>query len=294
MGRGVSTEPSCEIPRLRHPVALEKFYSDYYVPRRPVIIATESLADLGWRTQLWDRDYLLYKAGSQLVQVLRRGDNSNFSPDQSRYVNMPFHVFLDRIMGSKAGDRDLYLNLQRGRIIDPPLLQLLGDFAIPEYFKDLTIGSINLWMGNSVDSITTPLHHDFHDNLYVVVQGRKQFVLFPPQQAENLYTRGKLLGIESNGFIRYESMQNRPHMCGVDPVRPDLGLYPLFAKAQGSRLECSLEKNEMLFLPGCWFHQVTSMGQHIAVSFFAELPGVEQLASLREALARYEGKHASR
>jgi hypothetical protein len=36
------------------------------------------------------------------------------------------------------------------------------------------------------------LHHDFHDNLYVLLAGRKRFRLWPPSAAPGMYTHGRL------------------------------------------------------------------------------------------------------
>jgi Cupin-like domain len=287
----MSMFPYTAVPKLKHPMSLEKFYSDYYVPRRPVIITTESLTQLGWNTQLWNNEYFLYKAGSQQVQVLTRNDKSNFSPDSVRYIQMPFHQFVSRVMANPIGDTNLYLSLQNDRVIDPPLLQLIGDFNIPVYFKDLLLRSINMWMGNCASSITTPLHHDFNDNLYVVVDGRKHFILFPPEQAPNLYPQGDLLEVVANGLINYANMENKPHMSQLDPMQPDLDQFPRYSIAAKTRQECDLEMNEMLFLPTGWFHQVTSLGRHVAVSFFSVPPTVEQLSWLREAISKHQTLH---
>jgi len=272
------------VPRLKHPLSLEQFYRDYYIPRRPLIISTDSFAELGWQTGRWSNDYLLYKAGSQDVMVLHRDDASNFAPEHARYRPMRFHEFMASVMAAPGGNRDLYLNLQHDRVMEPPLLQLIGDFNIPVYFKDLALRCVNLWMGNSSDSITTPLHHDFNDNLYAVVEGRKHFVLFPPEQAPNLYPQGDLQGVEANGYIRYANLDSKPHMSQLDPGDVDLQRFPRYAAAEKTRIECEVSKDEMLFLPTGWFHQVTSIGRHIAVSFFSMPPSLEQLEWLKSAL----------
>lgn len=273
------------VQRLSHPLTLETFYRDFYVPRIPVIIKTESFAQLGWQTDRWDNDYLLYKAGSQQVMVLKRNNSSNFSPDDAQYVPMAFHEFIRHVMANPAGNRDIYLNLQKGNIIEAPLLQLLGDFNIPVYFKDLILCSLNVWMGNSSESITTPLHHDFNDNLYAVVEGCKHFTLFPPAQANNLYPQGELLEVEANGYIKYKDLSHKPHMSKLDPANVDLIEFPRYASAAPTRIECTVQKGEMLFLPTGWFHQVTSRGRHIAVSFFSMPPSLEQLGFLKDAIA---------
>lgn len=283
-------QQALEVPRVRHPISLEEFYRDYYIPRRPVIISTDSFVQLGWQTHLWTTQYLLYKAGAQQVMVLRRADRRNFAPDGSHYAPMPFHEFLTQVMQPPEGNSDIYLNLQNDNVMEPPLLQLVGDFNIPVYFKDLMLRSINIWMGNSRQSITTPLHHDFNDNLYAVVEGLKHFTLFPPEQAPNLYPQGELKRVDPNGYIHYASLDHKPHMCKLDPTAADLGSFPLYRDAAPTRRECDLAQHEMLFLPTGWFHQVTSIGRHIAVSFFSMPPSLAQLDYLKGALAQHAAR----
>lgn len=270
-----------EIQRVPHPLPLKNFYLDYFIPRTPVVIKTHSLEELGWRTRLWTHEYLNYKAGSQEVLVLKRGTDVDYAPESAAYLPMAFGSFLARVMARPEGDDSLYLNLQTDKIIEPPLLQLLGDFTIPPYFKDLPLRSINMWMGNSPKKITTPLHHDFNDNLYVVAEGRKRFTIFPPQQAENLYPRGKLTGVDSSGTIMYADEMHMRHLSQVDPDNADLKRFPNYAEAAKHRIDFDLMRDEMLFLPTGWFHQVSSAGRHIALSFFAETPPPDQLQRLR-------------
>jgi mannose-6-phosphate isomerase-like protein (cupin superfamily) len=141
-------------------------------------------------------------------------------------------------------------------------------------------------MGNSDKTITTPLHHDFNDNLYVVVEGRKRFTLFPPSQAPNLYPRGQLLQVEDNGLIRYTSMSGMPHLAQVDIDAPDRLRFPRYAEAEATRADVEIGAGEMLYLPAGWFHQVSSSGRHIAVSFFAMVPEGDQLKRMHALLAQ--------
>jgi hypothetical protein len=220
--------------------------------------------------------------------VQRRRRDEVFEPDNSGYGPMVFRDFLAQVMENPDGDNTRYLNLQNlmeNRTIEPPALQLIGDYTIPYYFKDLLLRCVNLWMGNSKAPIVTPLHHDFNDNLYAVVEGRKRFVIFPPDEARNLYVRGKLLEIQANGIMRYADLNNMPHVCRLDALNVDYEKFPLYARAEKARIDFFLERNEMLFLPAGWFHQVSSSGRHIALSFFAETPPVEQLAWMRDRIA---------
>jgi hypothetical protein len=276
------------ITRLEHPVSPRDFYLHYFTARQPLIIQFRDFAEIGWRTHLWTNDYLRYKAGAQTVQVQKRRSDEVFEPENSGYGPMVFRDFLAKVMDNPDGDNTLYLNLQNlqdNRALEPPALQLIGDYTIPYYFKDLLLRCVNIWMGNSRKPIITPLHHDFNDNLYAVIEGEKRFAIFPPQQAANLYVRGKLLEIQTNGIIRYADLNNMPHVCRLDAFNPDAGKFPLYAKAEADRLDFTLQRNEMLFLPAGWFHQVSSSGRSIALSFFAETPPTEQLEWMRQKVA---------
>lgn len=112
-----------------------------------------------------------------------------------------------------------------------PCRILLDSHYIPFHFPlagRLVLHSCQLWMGNcsttssseasinSVDarshsssSSTTSthsgLHHDFHDNFYTVLAGRKEFILYPPEQAPFLALAGTIETIHPNGLISYTS-----------------------------------------------------------------------------------------
>lgn len=66
----------------------------------------------------------------------------------------------------------------------------------------------NLWIGGCQNGITgystSGLHHDFHDNLYVMVKGKKYFRIFSPMVAELLEPVGTIETIYENGLICYD------------------------------------------------------------------------------------------
>lgn len=261
------------------------FYTGSVIPRRPYLIRLGHLGRLGWNTGRWTLDYLAERAGSQRVKVLHRQDpDGTFLPENTRKVEVLFARFLTEVMRPDIGTDDAYLNLQNGQSVEAPALQLLGDFSIPDFYCEIPVKSINIWMGNSRHGIVTPLHHDFHDNLYVVVEGRKRFTLYPPSQACNLYPRGHLERVRDNGWIDYRDMKTNPmpHLCRVDPDRPDLSAFPGFREAENHRLELELEAGDLLYFPAGWFHQVRSLeGRHIALSFAGLPPGDTALQAMR-------------
>ncbi|MCG8432628.1 MAG: cupin-like domain-containing protein [Gammaproteobacteria bacterium] len=275
------------IQRINARLPLREFYLNYYIPRKPVILQTDGLHNLGWHVDRWTDGYLIEKAGDQKVKVLQRNSASAFGPDNSKYKLFEFADFIHQVMAAEQGDQDLYLNLQNiatNDVLLPPVAQLKDDFDVPPVFKDIELRSVNIWMGNNQGTTTTHLHHDYNDNLYVVVEGRKHFTIFPPEQAANLYPRGEIRHVQKNGLVRYKSFADppMPHFSRLDPDTVDLEKYPAYKQAETSRVDFHVEQHEILFLPAGWFHKVSSIGRHIALSFFAAVPTTAELAAMAD------------
>jgi hypothetical protein len=107
-----------------------------------------------------------------------------------------------------AGDG--YLNTQYANeqspiseFLAPPLDYCVE--AVPkvwEMFPFLIPHQVNLWMGSSTGS-SSGLHHDFHDNFYFLVKGKKRIVLFSPKDADKMYLTGQVRKVHCNGLIEY-------------------------------------------------------------------------------------------
>ena len=101
-------------------------------------------------------------------------------------------------------------------IVSSPMIELVSCFPWrPKLMGHLIPQNINMWLGNSADGSSSGLHHDHHDNLYILLKGRKEFRLFSPNEASNMYTFGKIVHIHANGRINYSS-QPRTRGDGAD------------------------------------------------------------------------------
>ena len=89
---------------------------------------------------------------------------------------------------------------------------------VPKIVGNLIPQNINLWMGNSHNSTgaSSGLHHDYHDNLYIVLRGTKKFRLYSPADTELMYTRGELERVHPNGRINYVNESTTAY--GADPM----------------------------------------------------------------------------
>ena len=62
------------------------------------------------------------------------------------------------------------------------------------------------------------LHHDYHDNLYVLIKGEKIFELYAPSDAACMYTKGEIERVYPNGRIVYKGVGAGVNADGSDPA----------------------------------------------------------------------------
>ena len=198
----------------------QKFFEEYVSKRKPCIIDCPP-NDKGWSCEKWTNQYLIEKAGEEKVEVERRKEGGNFGLEAPK-IEMKFGDFVQEI---DKGSTALYITTQTidcddqglpKKLYGPPLHSLKDDFPlVPELLGNLVPNNLNVWMGNSSDGSCSGLHHDFHDNLYVVVRGSKQFDLFSPGDGPHLAMHGNLSKIHPNGLINYKGAANMTREDGV-------------------------------------------------------------------------------
>jgi hypothetical protein len=101
-----------------------------------------------------------------------------------------------------------------------------------------------MWIGNAS---TVAAHFDFNDNIACVAHGRRRFMLFPPEQIENLYV----------GPLEF-TPQGVP-ISLVNAHNPDLARYPRFEQAAAAAQVAELEAGDAIFIPYMWWHSVRSL-----------------------------------
>lgn len=181
-----------------------EFYSKY-IARRVPIKFSGAIGNLS----KWSNDYIKSKAGECVVKVEHRATKTD-PFGKGHETSMKFLDFIDQLSN---GSELLYLTTQKllyspegqPHIISPPLTHLTDDMIIrPSIMGNLIPQNINIWMGQTTAPSTSGLHHDFHDNLYIVLRGTKSITLIPPSEAYNMYTIGKIAKVHFNGRINYE------------------------------------------------------------------------------------------
>lgn len=102
-----------------------------------------------------------------------------------------------------------------------------------------------IWIGNSARIAP---HFDADENIACSVAGNRRFLIFPPDQVENLYV----------GPI--DNTMAGPPASMVDPRAVDEEKYPKFAEAASHALLAELDIGDALYIPPLWWHYVESEG----------------------------------
>ncbi|MES1915290.1 MAG: hypothetical protein MHM6MM_007261 [Cercozoa sp. M6MM] len=177
-------------------VSAREFFDKYVATRTPVIlVGGPDDADFKYDV-LRDMNALKKAAADAVVEVEKRGSQKHdFGGGDSTKIKMKFGDLLDALQGQNdSKDASLlYMTTQSIDVDEEGLLELPFASPVSELWLDETttfplvpriLGNLvpwqyNLWMGASSGS-SSGLHHDYHDNLYVLLRGRKQFRCFAP------------------------------------------------------------------------------------------------------------------
>ncbi|CAH1994873.1 unnamed protein product [Acanthoscelides obtectus] len=195
-------------------------------------------------------DYLLNIAGERTVPV---EIGAHYADEEWSQKLMKLKDFILKYYVSESGDIGY---LAQHNLFDQ-IAELKEDIRIPEYcclsldYENNTEAEpdINAWFGPA--GTVSPLHQDPKNNILSQVFGRKQVLLYSPDDSPHLYPHeGKLLS----------------NTAQVDPLKPDLSRFPEFHKAK--MYKCLLEPGEMLFIPVKWWHHVVAIDKSFSVSFW--------------------------
>ena len=209
----------------------EEFF-EYVKSRRPLVISTEGVTDgplgvlfgLKGESARWAlpgekgmQAMMESEAARCEVVVERRADSSSFfgQSDDTAREKRSFGQFCNELL---MGNELSYLTTQALEDNDGCPKSLAADYVFQllsgsETLRPKLIGNLipvqyNMWLGRSSSGSSSGLHHDFHDNIYVLLRGQKEFRLFSPRCLDILAPVGVENGrakLHSNGLITYVS-----------------------------------------------------------------------------------------
>lgn len=254
MGKTLDSIASVDIAELTPNIFIEK----YQKTGTPVVI-TGLLAAIDWNL-----DYLCEKLGAQTF-LFRNYGSLRYKQDKRNWRNigsgvalqsMPFTEYAKLLRDRTAHAQDIYLgkcSLKDTTLTQTPALQTIGDrLGLTKPATDF-----NLYMGPGGHA--SGLHYDSVDGTLMQMYGEKKVVLFPPSQTYNLYP-----------FPVYRHLRHglklRSWFSRVSLTQPDLAAFPRFNVALEHQYEVILKQGETLYIPMCWWHEVTALGDDMVCS----------------------------
>jgi ribosomal protein L16 Arg81 hydroxylase len=245
----VSEPPSLDIDRIHAPTQ-EAFLEHYLKLEKPALIT--GILEHEPAMQKWTPDYFKKISGQTVVRV----EHGNVLQNSPTYSHLKLGDFLNKMVGQPS----LHSYTELFSAANP--VQYLAYFDIFKFLPDLKADiSFPLWKGRRTIPIAwigppgtfTGLHWDILPNLFAQIYGKKEFILYPPNQSPFLYPSKKY----DVGSV----------LSSVDSRKPDYAAFPLFKHAQGIRV--IVEAGQVLFTPRGWWHQVCGLEASISISCFS-------------------------
>jgi len=123
------------------------------------------------------------------------------------------------------------------------------------------------------------MHKDYYDNLFVVLRGSKEFLMFPPSDAAFLkdcqvpaarfQPNSDTMAAPWRTVLDGKSPEEDISWIAVNPDVPSFSHYPLFKLATPVRV--TVEPGDIFFLPAIWFHRVAQSGVCICANAWYDM-----------------------
>jgi len=249
-----------EIERRKN-LSYEEFAREYLYPLKPVVV-TDAFS--GWRAMgRWTPEFFKQEFG-RMKFILNEDPNQRSGyKDNEIGTEYTMSRFIDRVNESTDENPAPYF---RNRVLYDLFPSLKQDIEpLPEYFlpnwladrylvrhveKVLKRGAaIELFIGGKGSAFPV-LHYDGAGTHAFIMQiyGRKEFIVFPPDQERFLYPSPEARNLSLLKDIEY----------------PDLKTFPSFANAVPTKFV--LEPGELLFVPSHWWHTTKMLTPSITLS----------------------------
>jgi hypothetical protein len=227
--------------------SVEEFAERYVHHERPVVVRG---AVNDWLPMYkWTLEYLKSTYGERRVKigVSKSGDYKAYAERLNTGVEpeVTFAKAIDDIF--TPIDADLKCRIHQESL---DTWGALHEESPPIRYVLRKVIAKNIWMGSTGN--VTKMHYDTEDNINVQVRGRKEIILFPSAQLDELYPRSV-----------WDYMSN---FSRVEIATPDLSRYPRFSRA--TPLRAVLEPGDFIYIPIYWWHQFHTLEASLNVNFW--------------------------
>lgn len=128
--------------------------------------------------------------------------------------------------------------------------------ALPAFVPESRFRVSNLYIGPGKNK--SLLHYDETHSLLMMLEGRKRFILFAPEQSDCMYPYSP--------FSLRALLENRVVDSKIDCQKLDLEAFPKLSNAKG--ITGWLEEGQALFIPAGTWHFIEAEGRNVSVNYF--------------------------
>lgn len=231
-----------EIERVKT-ISKEDFYNNYVKKQKPLVI--ERLTEDWPAYEKWKLNYIKDIAGEKIVPLYDDRPVTHEDGFNQAHAQMKMADYIDLLQSKPTNYRIFLYNLMK----EVPSLK--SDFKWPDIGLRLVKQLPMLFFGGENSKVFIHYDIDYSNILHFHFHGKKQCILFAPDQTPYLYK-------VPHALISRED---------IDFDNPDLEKWPALKKANG--LICNLEHGEMLYMPEGYWHYMKYMTPGFSMSLRA-------------------------
>ncbi|MCX2680509.1 cupin-like domain-containing protein [Galbibacter sp. EGI 63066] len=216
-----------EIPRLKT-ISKEGFIANYVKPQKPVVI--EELTGDWPAYKKWYLDYINEVAGDKIVPLYDDRPVTYEDGFNEPHAEMRMSEYIQLLESKPTNYRIFLYNLMK----EVPALQ--EDFKWPDIGLKLVKQLPMLFFGGENSKVFMHFDIDYSNILHFHFHGKKQCIIFPPDQSKYMYK-------VPHSLISRED---------IDFENPDFEKWPALKQAEG--YIAHLNHGEMLYMPEGYWH----------------------------------------
>lgn len=231
-----------EIERVKT-ISKEAFYNNYVKKQKPLVI--EQLTSDWPAFEKWNLNYIKNLAGEKTVPLYDDRPVSHKDGFNQAHAEMKMSDYIDLLQSKPTNYRIFLYNLMK------QVPQLQNDFKWPNIGLKLIKQLPMLFFGGENSKVFIHYDIDYSNILHFHFHGKKQCILFAPDQTPYLYK-------VPHALISRED---------IDYDNPDFEKWPALKQAKG--LVCNLSHGEMLYMPEGYWHYMKYLTPGFSMSLRA-------------------------
>ncbi|ROQ42880.1 cupin-like protein [Marinobacter sp. 3-2] len=199
-------------------------------------------------TEGWNYSY--FKSSLKSIRIQRQSEDGIYHYLGFERISMED---FDEVMNTTGNG--YALEPLRGQGVSDDLPAGLS-VTLPSFIPESAFRVSNLYIGPGKNK--SLLHYDETHSLLMMLEGRKRFILFPPDQSDCMYPYSP--------FSIRALLENRVVDSKIDCQNPDVKRFPKLGQAHG--ITGWLEEGQALFIPAGTWHFIEAEGRNVSVNYF--------------------------